>query len=323
MERTFQLSDKPEDNWKFHYYFIYDSNNKPIIATFFTEALVKSDMLSPASVSEQIEEKRKQDPYYLTSKALIMGAAISEGDHLYLDKSNNEWKDALMLLIDIVSELTERNNIGQILIRDMNANDTEMNDFFIHHGFVRYQLPETHVIEDLEWNSKEEFLNKFHKHRKQYLKQRVFNNEDHFNVKIYNGKNDRLSLWYQLYKSTAQKSVQLNTFVLPESFFQNIIEDEDWEVIELSYKENKSTDEGIVVAVMFCYKTGSRYCPLYAGLNYNYLDCDIYPQLLWQTILRAKNLAVSPINLGFTASQNKKKIRCDKLFKCGIYTNEG
>ncbi|MCR6641640.1 MAG: hypothetical protein NVV82_22280 [Sporocytophaga sp.] len=99
----------------------------------------------------------------------------------------------------------------------------------------------------------------------------------------------------------------MNTFVLPESFFQNIIEDEDWEVIELSYKENKSTDEGIVVAVMFCYKTGSRYCPLYAGLNYNYLDCDIYPQLLWQTILRAKNLAVSPINLGFTASQNKKK----------------
>ncbi|WP_262506725.1 bifunctional aminotransferase class I/II-fold pyridoxal phosphate-dependent enzyme/GNAT family N-acetyltransferase [Sporocytophaga myxococcoides] len=307
MERTFQLSDKPEDNWKFHYYFIYDSNNKPIIATFFTEALVKSDMLSPASVSEQIEEKRKHDPYYLTSKALVMGTVISEGDHLYLDKSNNDWRNALMLLLDTVSELSEKVNIGQVLIRDMNANDTEINDFFIHHGFVRYQLPETHVIEDLKWNNKQEFLNRFHKHRKQYLKQRVFKSEDDFNVKVYSGNNDRIALWYQLYRNTAQKSVQLNTFVLPENFFQNIIEDTDWEVIELSYKGDNTTDREIVVAVMFCYKTGNSYCPLYAGLNYDYLDYDIYPQLLWQTILRAKELAVSPINLGFTASQNKKK----------------
>lgn len=317
MERTFHLSDKPEDNWKFHYYFIYDSSNKPIIATFFTEVLIKSDMLSPASVSEQIEEKRKYDPYYLTSMSLVMGAVISEGDHLYLDKSNSEWKNALMLLIDNVLELADKRGIGQLLIRDMNANDIEINDFFIHHGFVRYQLPETHVIEDIQWNGKEEFLGKFQKHRKQYLKQRVFKNEENFNVEIYSGNADRISLWYQLYKSTAQKSVQLNTFVLPEVFFKNIVEDNDWEVIELSYKDGKTTDKGIVVAVMFCYKTGNRYCPLYAGLNYEYLDYDIYPQLLWQTILRAKKLAISPINMGFTASQSKKK------FGATSYSNVG
>lgn len=309
MERTFQLSDKPEDNWKFHYYFISDSNNKPIVATFFTETIVKNDMLSSASISEQIEEKRLTDPYYLTSKSLVMGTVISEGNHIYIDKSNQEWKNALMLLIDNISELIEKNNIEQVLIRDISSFDEELNDFFIHHGFVRYQLPETHVIEDLHWRNKDEFISKFQKHRKQYLKQRVFKNEDKFVVKFYSSGSgsDRASLWYQLYKNTAQKSVRLNTFVLPESFFKNIIEDNDWEVIELSLKPDDTTDKEILVAVMFCYKTGHRYCPLYAGLNYDYLDYDIYPQLLWQTILRANMLGQSIINLGFTASQNKKK----------------
>lgn len=307
MEKTFQGSDKPEDNWKFHYYFIWDANNEPVIATFFTEALLKNDMLSPASVSEHIEEERRHNPYYLTTQSLLMGTVISEGNHLYLDKSNSDWKKALMLLIDTVSELAEKKDIGQLFFRDMDGNDAELNDFFIHHGFVRYQLPETHVIEELNWNSKEEFLSTFHKHRKQYLKQRVFKHEDNFKVTIYNGPSERSALWYQLYKNTAEKSVHLNTFVLPEQFFTNITEDSDWEVLELSIKGTTADEEDRVVAVMYCYNTGHRYCPLYAGLHYDYLEYDIYPQLLWQTLKRAKALDAAPVNLGFTASQNKKK----------------
>jgi hypothetical protein len=68
------------------------------------------------------------------------------------------------------------------------------------------------------------------------------------------------------------------------------------------------SSDNSAVAVMFCMKTKDRYCPLFVGLNYDYLGYNIYPQILWQTILRAKQLNLSKINFGFTASQNKRKL---------------
>ena len=100
-------SEKPEDEWEFHYYVVRNRAGKAVLATFFTAALWKDDMLSAAEVSDLVEARRADDPYYLTSTTFAMGSLLTEGDHLYLDR-NADWKGALDLLMAAVSEHARR-----------------------------------------------------------------------------------------------------------------------------------------------------------------------------------------------------------------------
>ena len=103
LEHAFAGGERPEDEWDFHYYVVRNRAGKPVLATFFTAALWKDDMLAAAEVSELVEARRAEDPYYLTSMAFAMGSLLTEGDHLYLDR-NADWKGALDLLLAAVSE---------------------------------------------------------------------------------------------------------------------------------------------------------------------------------------------------------------------------
>ena len=44
----------PEDDWDFHYYVVRYRGGKAVLATFFTAALWKDDMLASAQVSELV-----------------------------------------------------------------------------------------------------------------------------------------------------------------------------------------------------------------------------------------------------------------------------
>src|SRR5699024_5785246 len=99
-EDTFQNQVLPKDNWNFHYYIVRNEMEQPILATFFTDALWKDDMIEPAEVSWKIEELRATDkgPDYLTSKVFMMGSLLTEGNHLYIDESQN-WQEAFELVL--------------------------------------------------------------------------------------------------------------------------------------------------------------------------------------------------------------------------------
>ena len=61
--------------------------------------------------------------------------------------------------------------------------------------------------------------------------------------------------------------------------------------------------------VMFCYKNSSTYVPSFVGMDYKYSELfSIYRQLLYHTILRAKELNCSRIDFGLTAAFEKKKL---------------
>ncbi len=57
LERAFAGGERPEDKWDFHFYVVRDRAGKPVLATFFTSALWKDDMLSSAAVSEAVEQR--------------------------------------------------------------------------------------------------------------------------------------------------------------------------------------------------------------------------------------------------------------------------
>src|SRR5690606_1985827 len=70
MEIVFSGNEKKEDNWGFHYFIIRDLTDRPVLATFFTHALWKEDMLAPEAVSKKMEEARLQRPYHMTTYVL-------------------------------------------------------------------------------------------------------------------------------------------------------------------------------------------------------------------------------------------------------------
>jgi len=61
---------------------------------------------------------------------------------------------------------------------------------------------------------------------------------------------------------------------------------------------------------MFCYKNMNHtYVPSFIGMDYNFTaEFQVYRQMLYQTIVRAKALGFSKIDFGLSASFEKKKV---------------
>jgi predicted N-acyltransferase len=306
LEETFKGNLKPEHNWLFHYYIVFDQKDEPILATFFTITTVKDDMLSPSAISKQIETIRLQNPYYLTSKAMVMGSLLTDGHYLYLNRSAN-WKDAFLLLLNEVAEEQEKQETNMLLLRDFATADTEIMDFLTKQGFIKMILPDTHLIENKGWKTEKGFLDGLNHKKRQYLKTKVFKYEPLYTCEILSGgtASDTVRC-HKLFENVRQKSFEVNSFSLPTKFFENISGHPNWEVVQLQLKV--ADDEKTPVAIMICFKTDKKYFPMFVGMDYLYLEThNVYPQILWQAIRRAGQLNAIAIPLGLTASQNKRK----------------
>ena len=149
LERSFGQGERAEDAWGFHYYVVADGAGRPLLATFFTCALWKDDMLADARVSERLERARAADPYLLTSKVFAMGCLLTEGDHLYLDR-NADWKGALDVLAVAVAEDAKAAGAGTIVLRDLHAADIELAEAVRERGYVKTSLPASLVYEPVD-----------------------------------------------------------------------------------------------------------------------------------------------------------------------------
>src|SRR4051795_10554984 len=150
LERAFGgAGERAEDEWAFHYYVVRNRAGKAVLATFFTAALWKDDMLAAAEVSERVEERRAEDPYYLTSVTFGMGSLLTEGDHLYLDR-NADWKAALDLLMAAVAEDARAAGAGTIVLRALHAADVELAQAIRERGYVKTSLPQSLVYEPVD-----------------------------------------------------------------------------------------------------------------------------------------------------------------------------
>jgi len=323
LEDSFNDNQLPEDNWKFDYLIIKDLSGKPVLATFLTTALAKDDMLSPAEVSGQIEEKRKTEgnPYYLTSKTLMMGSLLTEGEHLYLDRSSHMWKDAMQLLFEKIAELQEKYNTTVVSLRDFDSQDEEMDTLLTDNGFFKAFLPENHVLEQFDWCSKEEYIERLSSNSRRHLRKHVLRHEDKYEAKVVNCSSIKdTDYWYQLYLNVKANSLALNTFALPYKVFQNMADDKNWDVITLTLKpEFDQRKERKPVAVMFSYINNNIYNPMVLGLDYSFnKEYKCYRQALYRVVMRAKELGLSKVRLGYSATIEKRKFGA-KAFTSAAY----
>lgn len=320
-EQSFSGHELPEHNWNFHYYIVRDKENTPVLATYFTTTLAKDDMFSPAAVSKQLEYERKDNPYYLTSTTFTMGCLLSIGEHIYIDRTRADWKKAMMILLDEVWKEQDRQKATVLSLRDFDPNDQEMHSFFLDQSFIKMDIPDGHIIDNLDWNNVEDFLGQMNSDKRKYMRKRVLGFENRYEINLINNASENeLDHYYQLYKNVSDKNHEIVVFDLNKKFFESVIKHPQWEFLELKLKpEYDNRPERKAVGIVISYRTDENYCGLIAGMDYDFAEENgVYPQTMWQTIKRASQLKLKTINLGYTASQNKRKFGA-KNFKNVAY----
>lgn len=309
-EETFSGNELPEHNWNFHYYIIRDKENTPVLATFFTTTLAKDDMFSPAAVSKQLEFERKDNPYYLSSTTFTMGCFMSVGEHIYVDRNRDDWKKAMMILLDEVWKEQDRQKASVLSLRDFDTNDQVMRDFFLDQSFIKMDLPDGHIIDTLGWNNIEDYLDQLNSKKRKYVKEEVLELENRYEIRsVDNASEAELDHYYQLYNNVGERSFEISGFPLNRNFIEKVVKHPQWELLELKLKpEYDNRRERKAVGIAINYKTKNNYCGLVAGMDYSFLEAHgVYAQIMWQTIKRANQLKLKTVNLGLTASLNKRR----------------
>lgn len=311
IEATFQGNIEAINNYNFHYYMIRDQTEKLLLATFCCEAMTKDDFLAPRVKSKQIEELRKNDPMYLVSRALIMGSTITEGEHLYIDKTYKDWQKVLMELLNHLWEKQDQLKLDAIYLRDFPTTDIDIRDFLLDQGFIKVKMPQTSELDLTGWATPEEYLKLFSSRQRNYLRREVLKYEDFYAVDVItHPTEEQIEKWYGLYLNVQHNTFELNGFDLPQNFFTNMGKFDQCDILQLTIKPEYTADhKPKVVSVTFNYLTAAKnYCGVILGLDYQYVHShNLYKQTIYQSILRAKTLKAKKMYLGLTAENIKKK----------------
>ena len=306
LEQAFSGNDLKEHNWAFQYVIIYDQNKNPVLATFLTVGLWKDDMLAKVSASKIIEEERKTNPYYLTSKVLSIGSLFTEGNHLYLDDKHPLKQQALDSLMQSMETLEQSFNTKMIVLRDFSLNDN-LHSYLQGQGFVRVQMPNSCKINIEPNETAEAFMAKLSSRNRKHLRKEILKYEPMLKIEVLKTcNNEQLIQIQELYANVHQNNLGLNTFSFPEKLFNSMSDHPNWEFITICLLDNPEK----IIGVMLCYNNQDEtYVPAFVGMDYEYLsEFYTYRQLLYQTIKRAINLKFKQIDLGMTASFEKRKL---------------
>lgn len=311
-EDVFTNCTDERQNWKFIYLIIRDKLRKPVLATFFTSAIWKDDLLAPAPVSQQMEALRKvqQNPYYMTSQVLGMGSAITDGEHLYLDKAHPEYLYALKLLSAEIECLKEQFNCSMVVIRDMNADDKVLNKTFHAQGYFKVDLPEGTVVEELDWQDVEGYLSKLSPKSRSHVRKDVLKYQPHYTIEVKNRLSPaELKRAYQLYQQVSESNYALNNIEFPFSLFEKMNEHPCWEFITFRLKKDLvNIEDDQMIGITFNYMTTESYCGVLLGMDYRYSqEFKVYKQILFEGTMRARVLNKKRIYLGLTSTREKRK----------------
>jgi 7-keto-8-aminopelargonate synthetase-like enzyme len=311
LENVFKVNDQQEDNWDFDYVIVKDLKGNIIVATFITTALWKDDMLSPAFVSKQVEQTRKDYPAYMTSKVVCCGALITEGEHLYVNYDTPLWRDAMQLFFERIYLMQEQYGANHIMLRDFYQIHKELDDLMVDNGFFRVNMPDSFSIPALNWKDEEQFYHSLSVNNRSHLRKKVFRNRSMFAVEVINSSDwtEEIEYWYQLYLNVKNKSFELNTFALPFKFFREMARNEHWQKLQLTLRHPAAGDVKKPCCIVFSYVTDGVYIPVVIGLDYTHNErYGIYRQALYQLLLQAHKLGCKKMLLGFSAGIEKQKL---------------
>jgi 7-keto-8-aminopelargonate synthetase-like enzyme len=316
-ENVFGPDAEPENRWDFRYYIVRDRDGAPVLATCFTAALWKADMLASPEVSERIEKRREHEPYYLTHRVFAMGCLLSEGNHLWLrDRSDAPSSQAaISLLLSAVRQDARELECGVRVVRDVPNEDVALTQRFASEGMIAMAAPESLVIPDVRESEAALLASLPGRFRRDH---RRFStpHDDHFEAEVVSKGSRALSdedvaALYRLYENVRQGNLELNTFPLPQTFLRAVATLPGWELVILRLR---STPEGGPVCFVASRVGGEVYTPLVGGLDYRFVrERGLYRQMLRHSTLRARALGRKTVDFGFGASLAKRRFGAQPL----------
>ncbi|MHC2993753.1 hypothetical protein OB13_20030 [Pontibacter sp. HJ8] len=324
LEASFRENKEQENNWGFRYYTVEDPQGKPVLVTFAAVALLKEDMFAQSSISRALERERENNPYYLTATGIVLGTLFTEGNHLYLDRESPYWKEALKALLAELSSEQEEQNAGSILLRDLDANDPELDEFMVEQDYVKLDLPESCVVENLNWSTEAEYRKTLSKKGRENFVQKIKRNEHFYDVVVKDRlPEEELLHAMALFKNVKNNNFAINNFLFPDKLFHLLNESDAWEFIVLYIKAEYSINRK-PVAVGFCHKNAANvYSFMLIGMDYDYLmEYGVYRQMLYQVLKRANALQCEKVNFGISATLEKKKIGATPYPKVGYHQSK-
>ena len=319
LEAAFSNNMREDQNWDFVYLIIRDELGKIVLATFFTVGLWKDDVLSKAEVSKALELIRKDDPYYMMSRVMAMGALITDGDHLFLDRSHDLCTEALKLFCLESEALKEKYDAKMLMMRDIPADDNQLNSFFHQQGFVKIDLPEGSELDLTSFENADDFLSNLSSNNRRHIRKDALHYCGQFEVNVHKKLSDtQLHRAYQLYLNVQQANVALNNITYPYSLFKEMNQSDEWEFILLYVRTEGKPLAGIVCA----HKGYTSYQGVLLGMDYSYQHLRTYKQVLYQLMLRAKALKKEKLHLGLTANTEKRKLGAKLFSRVGFLQSD-
>ena len=307
LEKNFKNNSAIENNWQFQYIIIQDSEGIPVLLTFMTISLWKDDMLSPENVSQELEAKRKGNPYYMTSKVLSMGSLFTEGKHIFLNEKHPLYKKALHLFILAIEKMEGDTGAQMVVFRDF-GKENRLQSFLFNQGYMKIRMPDTCSLPLPLGITAESHIAQLSPRNRRHFRKEILPYEAEFQIEILQNVNSaELEHLYKLYLNVQKNNLGLNTFPLPISMLAQMASNPNWEFIILRLKSESGMP---LIGVMFCYiNTLGKYIPAFVGMDYRYNSSyHLYRQLLYQAIKRAIALDLHKIDFGMTASFEKRKL---------------
>lgn len=307
LEGLFANNTSEEDNWKVYYYVVRDAQKQVILISHFSSSLAMDDMLAHAEVSEIVKEKRALNPYYLTSKTVMSGSFLTKGEAVVINYDHEDWKVAMKMLVVEMQNVAEEENASQILVREFDYVQKErLREHMLDIGLVENKLPDNFVVDNLAWDSIDEYLAGMGQRYRYVLRKKGLAMLDQFTVKTDKdiSESERQFL-YQMYREVHSRAKNISVFALPYPVIEMMFEDDDYDILRIYLKDNPEQP----VAVMYSYVNEGSYNTIVVGLDYEKVHSHhAYKQALLQTVLRAKDLGCSRIDLGYTADLEKKRV---------------
>jgi hypothetical protein len=321
-ERVFRQQPQREHNWAFHY-FIARQGDRPVCITLFADLLHKDDMLMRSDVSREIERRRADDPYFLTTRALAMGGYLSEGNHLWLDRSG-PWREALALVLDRVEREYDNVHAGMLLLRDLPADDADMDRLMIARGYAKVPMLDTHVLE-ITWRDRDGYVDALTGRSRKRMRDRLAASEG-YHTHVWGARSGRLldeaelAYLHGLYRNVAERKFALNVFQYPVSLFAEMQRSSAWEIVTLTLDPaHGGPEDGRPVAWYAAHVHETHYAPFLVGLDYEYVEgreYGAYRQTGLAMVLRAMEAGCTTVHKGMDADFEKSLLGTRRVRTC-------
>jgi 7-keto-8-aminopelargonate synthetase-like enzyme len=305
-EAVFRAPNKPEYEWEFDYVIVRAPDGKPLAATVFTTLLQKDDMLMRDDVSRLVELHRRHDPYFLTSRVVITGSGLSEGNHVWLADDPRQ-RAALSELLRIGARIQHRSSATALVVRDLPGDDASIDGFMLDEGLVKVPGLDSHRVA-IAWDNDEEQLAKLPERRYRKVARRTISSSGEFSVRVVgaDAAPERLAQLHELYRAVAQRKLRLNTFELPPGLLSHLVRSSAWEIVEMHL--DGAGVPGEPVAFWAAHVCAGHYAPLFCGLDYRFVAThSTYKQMIYQVLRRARALGCTDVHLGMDADLEKRR----------------